>query len=68
MIIGGIQYQRALNIPLAMSSMMSLGMISDFESLSLDFERSDASNVLMSEVPLHCCKPVEGYQPQKHTD
>ena len=66
--IGGIQYQSALNIPLAMSSIMSLGMVNNQELDFVDLKRSDPSNLLMSEVPVHCCKPVEGYQPRKHTD
>ena len=65
---GGIQYQRALNIPLAMSSIMSLGVVNDQRFDVFDLKKFDPSNVLMSEVPVHCCKPVEGYQPRKHTD
>ena len=66
--IGGIQYQRALNIPLAMSSIMSLGVVNDRKFDFFGLKRCDASNILMSEVPVHCCKPVEGYQPRQHTD
>ena len=66
--IGGIQYQRALNIPLAMSSIMSLGVVNDRNSDLFDLKRFDPSNVLMSEIPVHCCKPVKGYQPGKYTD
>ena len=58
--IGGIQYQSALNIPLAMSSIMSLGVVNNQTFDFFDLRRFDPSNVLVSEVPVHCCKPVEG--------
>ena len=47
---------------------MSLGVVNDQDFDLFDLKRFDPSNVLMSEVPVHCCKPVEGYQPGKYTD
>lgn len=65
MAIGGTRYQNALNIWLAISSIMRLITISnppDLQTASLD----SRTNLLMPKISFHLDEPKEGQEPSKN--